>query len=154
MDAAQLNHLVEFLAPALPLLTKAGETAVQETTKKITAETLEVAKALWEKLRSGVAARPAAQEAVSDLAGNPEDEDVRAAFRVQLRKLLEENRALAAEVAGMLERDAVQRVVAEGGSAVADVSQQAVKTARSLQEVTARDRSRIGGVKQQVDAEE
>ena len=154
MDLPQIKELVDFLAPALPILTMAGEAAVQESAKNLAAETHEAAKGLWDRIRSAVAARPAAQEAVTDLAADPENEDAKAVFRVQLRKLLEENPALAAEVAGLMKRDTVQRVLAERNSAVSDVTQLAASLSRSHQEVAARDGSRIQGVKQRVDVQE
>lgn len=50
---------------------------------------------MWEKLHSKVEAK----EAATDLAATPEDEDLQTALRVQLKKLLESDAALAEAIA-------------------------------------------------------
>lgn len=47
--------------------------------------------------------KPAAAEAAQDVAKAPEDADAQAVLRVQLRKILEADSSLAAEIAQMLE---------------------------------------------------
>lgn len=104
MDIQTLaQQIVPFLAPFLPYLLKAGEKAAEEAGKKLGAAAWEKAKALWAQLRPKVEAKPAAREAVQDVAAYPKDEDARAALRLQLRKLLAEDPALAAEVARLWE---------------------------------------------------
>jgi hypothetical protein len=49
-------------------------------------------------LRLKVEAKPAAQEAVKDVAAAPKDDDAQAAMRLQLRKILVEDESLADEV--------------------------------------------------------
>jgi hypothetical protein len=63
------------------------------------------AKVLWSRLRNKVEGKPSASEAAQDVAKNPEDPDARAVLRVQLRKLLEGEGVLAAEVASLLDSD-------------------------------------------------
>jgi hypothetical protein len=66
-------------------------------------------------------ARPAALEAAQDAAAHPDDEDVLAALRLQLKKLLAEDQALAQELARLLPRSgpAGQTVIASGDRSVA-----------------------------------
>ncbi|GEM_PF-406785 len=100
MDIPTLTtQLVPFLAPFLPYLLKMGERAAEEAGERLGAVAWEKAKALWGKLRPKVEAKPAAQEATRDLAAAPQDDDAQAALRLQLKKLLQEDEALAAEIA-------------------------------------------------------
>ncbi len=103
MDPQALAQLVvSVLAPVLPYLLKAGEKAAEEAGKRMAADTWEQAKALWARLRPKVEAKPPAQEAVQEVAANPQDEDALAVLRWQLRKILAEDPALAAELAALL----------------------------------------------------
>lgn len=94
--------LTHFLSPALPHLLDVGKKVAEDAGKKLTAAAVEKAKALWSRLGSAVRGRPAAAEAAADVAAAPHDEDARAAFRLQLRKILAEDEDLAKELAGML----------------------------------------------------
>lgn len=105
MDVQSLaQQIVPFLAPFLPYLMKMGEKAAEEAGKKMGEGAWETARALWAKLRPKVEARPAAQEAAADVARNPQDADAQAALRLQLRKLLDQDPALATEVAALLQQ--------------------------------------------------
>ena len=132
MDIQTLSQkLFISLAPFLPYLLKMGEQAAEEAAKKFGAEAWEGAKALWARLKPKVAARPATQEAVQEVAAHPEDEDARAALRLQLRKLLAEDETLAREVQRMLDTPAVRQVIASGDRSVAiggDVSKSVIIT--------------------------
>ena len=115
MDIRTLSQqLLNFLDPFLPYLLQMGEKAAEEAGKKLGTETWERAKALWERLKPKVAAKPAAQEAVQEVAAHPEDEDAHAALRWQLRKLLAEDETLAREVQRMLDTPAIRQVIAGG----------------------------------------
>jgi hypothetical protein len=94
MEAA----LAAFLAPFLPHLIRLGEKAAEEAGARLGADGWKYAKALWMKLRPKVEEKPAAKEAVADVAERPEDEDALAALRQQLKKLLAADEALAREV--------------------------------------------------------
>jgi hypothetical protein len=59
--------------------------------------------ALWQRLRPRIEERPAAREAADDVASQPDDEDARAALRLQLKKLLSDDPALTQEIARVLE---------------------------------------------------
>lgn len=97
MDVATLTKdVVGFLTPFLPYLLKAGEKAAEGIWGQAAWES---AKTLWGKLRPKVEAKPAALEAVHDVAANPQDPDAAAALRLQMRKLLQDDQALAAEIA-------------------------------------------------------
>ena len=80
-----------------------------------------IRRTLWDKLRPKVETRPAALEAIQDAADHPDDEDALAALRLQLKKLLAEDEALAKELAHLLAqaRPAGQTVTASGNRSVA-----------------------------------
>ena len=65
-----------------------------------------------------MAAKPAAQEAVQEVAAHPDEEDARAALRLQLRKLLAEDETLAREVQQIMEAPAVRQVIAQAARSV------------------------------------
>jgi len=70
MDYPQLStQLVQFLAPFLPYLLKGlkltGQEAVKKLGEKAGEQGFEQAKALWDKLRPKIEARPAALEAAA-----------------------------------------------------------------------------------------
>jgi hypothetical protein len=131
MDLASLsNDLVVALAPFLPALLKLGESTASEMGKELGAGAGRWASELWQRLAHPIDARPAAREAAEDVARDPEDEDARAALRLQLRKLLSEDEALAGDVGRLLHEWASdprasvtvtaqgERSVAIGGDAV------------------------------------
>ncbi len=107
-----VTTVVAFLAPFLPYVTKAGEKAAEEAGKKFGAAAWNQAKALWGKLWPKVEDRPAAQDAVENVANNPEDEHAREALRLQVKKVLAEDAGLAQEIAGMVQAGAQAGVIA------------------------------------------
>jgi hypothetical protein len=125
MESQLPAQLVQFLAPFLPYLVKGVKLAGQEAAKKLGEKAgeqgFEQAKALWDRLRPKMEARPAALEAAQDAAAHPDDEDALAALRLQLKKLLAEDEALAQELVRLLEqsRPAGQTVIASGDRSVA-----------------------------------
>jgi len=137
MDSHLPAQLVQFLAPYLSYLVKGLKLAGQEAAKKLgekaSEQGFDQAKALWEKLRPKVEAKPAALEAVQDAAEHPDDEDALAALRLQLKKLLAEDQALAQELARLLPQSGLagQTVIASGERSVAvggDVSGSVILT--------------------------
>jgi hypothetical protein len=123
---ALASSLTTPLVPLLPYLLKAGEKAAEETGKAVAGQSWEWAKSLWTKLKPKVEAKPAALEAAQDVAHAPEDEDLQAVLRVQLKKLLTEDQSLAEEVSRWLEQGKAagitvtasgERSVAIGGDA-------------------------------------
>lgn len=103
MDVAILaNQLVTVLAPFLPFLVPLGQGAADAAGRQLGADAWEHAKALWDRLGDQLEERPDALEAVRGAAEAPDDGDARAAFRLQLRKLLGADEALADELRRLL----------------------------------------------------
>jgi len=125
MDPQLSTQLVQLLAPFLPYLLKGAKLAGQEAAKKLGEKTgeqgFEQVKALWDRLRPKMEARPAALEAAQDAAAHPDDEDALAALRLQLKKLLAEDDSLVQELARLLPQSgpAGQTVIASGNRSVA-----------------------------------
>ena len=127
MDIGALaSSVTTALVPLLPYLLKAGEKAAEETGKAVAGQSWEWVKSLWTKLKPEVEAKPAALEAAQDVVHAPEDEDLQAALRVQLKKLLTEDKSLAEEVSRWLQQGKAagitvtasgERSVAIGGDA-------------------------------------
>jgi hypothetical protein len=99
MDIVTLTAL---LAPHLPTLMKLGGKAAESAASKIGADTWETVKKIWAKLSPRIEAKESAKEAAIDVANNPDDEDLQAALRVQLKKLLEQNKELEDAIAKIL----------------------------------------------------
>jgi hypothetical protein len=95
----EIAALTAFLAPFVKYLIKAGEPIAEDAAREINDKGWKYAKALWSKLWPRLADEPAARGAVADLAEEPDDEDRRAAMRVQLTKLLSNDPALGEELA-------------------------------------------------------
>ena len=105
MDVVALaGSVTTVLAPLLPYLLKAGETAAEETGKAVAGRSWEWAKSLWTRLKPKVEAKPGALEVAQDAAQDPKDQDAQAAFRRLLKKLLTEDQSLAEEVSQWLEQ--------------------------------------------------
>ena len=105
MDIGTLaSSVTTALVPLLPYLLKAGEKAAEETGKTVANQSLEWAKSLWTKLKPKVETNPAALVAAQDVAQTPEDKDLQAVLRVQLKKLLTEDPLLAEEVRRWLDQ--------------------------------------------------
>ncbi len=100
--AVLAQAVTTFLLPALPYLVKAGEAAAQETGKKLLGGAWDATKSLWDKLKPKVEAKAEALSAVKDVAQDPKDADLQAAFRVQIKKLLSEDEAFATEIEQLL----------------------------------------------------
>jgi hypothetical protein len=120
MDIGALaSSLTTALAPLLPYLLKAGEKAAEETGKRVAGQSWEWTKTIWTKLKPKVETKPAALQAAKDVAQAPEDEDLQATLRVQLKKLLTEDQSLAEEVSRWLEQGKAVNVSAIGEGSVA-----------------------------------
>ena len=149
MDPITLGTtLVTFLSPFLPHLLKLGEKVAEEAGKQLGADAWEEAKTIWSKLRPKVETRPTVQEAVQDVARNPADEDAQTVLRIQLKKLLTEDAALAKELSATMAGRVVQRALAERGSTIRGLAQSATGEVDVEQDVTARDNSIIERVEQ------
>lgn len=128
VDVAALAAL---LGPALPFLTRAGERVTTQAGELLGNQAWEHAQRLWERVAGAVAARPAAQEAVDDVATDPRDAEAAVALVRQLRKVLQSDPALAREVEQLLGEARQAGVVASGARSVAiggDISDSAIVT--------------------------
>jgi predicted XRE-type DNA-binding protein len=104
MDIAVLaQNATAALTPFLPYLLKLGDKAVEEAGKKLGGNAWDQAKLVWSKLSPSVEASPNAKEAASDVVAAPDDMDVQAVLRVQIKKLLTQNQELAREIAQSLD---------------------------------------------------
>lgn len=97
-----VRDVVAFLVPYLPYLQTAGQQVAEGAANKIGEGSFGLAKRIWGLLVPSAETRPGLQEAVADAAKAADDEDVQAALRVQLRKLLSEDRSLADELTRVL----------------------------------------------------
>ncbi len=97
-----ITLLVKVLAPCLPFLMTMSDKAVEEASRKVGEDVWNKAKAIWAKLYPKVKAKKTAKKAAADVAKNPEDEDLQTALQVQLKKILEGDSALAAEITEIL----------------------------------------------------
>jgi hypothetical protein len=103
MDAGTVAaQAVSTLTPFLPLLVKVGEGAADEAGHGLARGAGAAARSVWRLLRPHLSSRAAARDAVADAAARPQDPDARAALRLQVRKLLEEDPALAARLSRVL----------------------------------------------------
>jgi hypothetical protein len=82
-----------------PYVAKAGEKAVEEVGKKLPAFVGNV----WQAIMTRFKDSPVAAETARDLAAKPEEADNQAAFRKELRKLLETDATFAAELERLLD---------------------------------------------------
>ena len=133
----EIAALASFLAPLLPYVVQAGQKVAGRAADVIGEEAANYAEKLWQRLRPGVESKPAAQEAVEEVAKNPEDEDALGALRIQLRKLLEEDEELAADLTKIWQQaQAANVVTASGERSVAvggDVSGSTIITGDQVQ---------------------
>jgi hypothetical protein len=90
-----------------PYLVKVGEKAAEKVGEKLP----DIVRKVWNAITAKVQGKPAAEEAVKDLVANPDDEDNRAAFRKELRKVLEAEPTFAAELERLL--DSAQQQVGD-----------------------------------------
>ena len=123
--------LTAFLTPFLPFLLKLGDKAAETAAGKFGEDAWVKAKAVWEKLHPKVQAKEAAKEAITDLVDAPDDKDLQAALRVQLKKLLDSDAALAEAIDQILQADAsdgtpgtqiVQRVTGNQNQVIGQVT--------------------------------
>ncbi len=88
------------LAVLQPYLATAGGKAAEELGKQIPA----AAGRLWETIRKKLDVKAAAREAVTDILKHPDDPDMQAAFRVQIKKVLEEDPIFADQFQELVEK--------------------------------------------------
>jgi hypothetical protein len=121
--------LTAFLAPFLPVLLKAGETAAEEVGARFGQDAWSHAQRLWDRLWPSVKSKPAALEAANDVAAQPDDDRL-IALKVQLEKLLDADHGLSRDV---------ERLFAEADDAnvvVAVIGERAVGAGRDIRDST------------------
>jgi hypothetical protein len=104
--------LVSLLAPFLRELLEGPLRAAEDLAGKAGSAAWKHAESIWGKLWPKLKERPAAQEAVHDVAANPDDKDAQGALRLQLKKLLEQDSGLAGELNDLLKEAQRDGVVA------------------------------------------
>jgi hypothetical protein len=97
-----IGLLVTFLTPFLPSLLNLGSKVFDGALEELGVDALCKAKSIWATLALKLTAKPAAQEAVTDLAASPDNADLQAALRVQLQKLLDQDPTLAETLTAIL----------------------------------------------------
>jgi len=137
------REVAPFLAPFLPYLLKAGEKAAEEAGRKLGAAAWEQAQALWARLRR----KKNVEQVAQTVAALPDNQALREALREEIARALAEDPALQEEVRRLMQSEVVQRVLAEGGSQIRDVVQEA-EGGPTTQEVQARQSSTVENVRQ------
>ena len=134
MDIPQLsNELTMALAPFLPTLLAVGGKVVEGIESKVGEDVWDKVKTLWFKLRPKVEVNPIAKRAMEEVAASPDDKDLQAAMRAQLKKLLAEDSAFAREVTKIWveNKTTITNAIASGhhsAAFAADVSESMVIT--------------------------
>ena len=98
-----------------PYLAKAGEKAAEKIGEKLP----EAIGKVWNAIAAKFKGRPAAVGAANELTAKPDDADNQEAFNVQLRKLLKDDPAFAAELERLLRAAGGDTIVNTGSGAVA-----------------------------------
>ncbi len=98
-----------------PYVAKAGEKLAEKVGEKLP----EQMGKLWTAIAARFKGKPAAEEAVKDLAAKPDDEDNQAAFRKELKKVLEADTDFVAELEKLLKSTSGDIIVNTGSGAAA-----------------------------------
>ena len=98
-----------------PYLAKAGEKAAEKIGEKLP----EAIGKVWNAIAAKFKGRPAAEGAANELTAKPDDTDNKEAFNVQLRKLLKDDPAFAAELERLLRTAGGDTIFNTGSGAVA-----------------------------------
>ena len=120
MDTQELTKsTTALLAPALTylLMNETAAVIMPEEIEQSTANaTIAQVRALWELLRALAASQPDFERVARDLADAPDDMDAQAAFRLQLKKLLQHEPESAARLESLIKQ--TPTINTEGGAAV------------------------------------
>jgi hypothetical protein len=116
MDASSLAKLVvENLAPAIPFLVKAGESATADIIKDIGVSAWEKSVNLWLKIKPKFNDNPKLKEAIQEVVDNNLDNDAQAALRLQLKKILMQDPILLKELSELVQNNSFQLNVSASG---------------------------------------
>jgi len=119
MDPATLSATAmaawTLLQPYLPIM-------ATKTAEKLGSELPDALGKVWDALKGKLVAKPHAKESLADLLKNPKDPDLQAAFRVQIKKVLDEDPAFAEEFKRLVEGAGAQInvQVRNGAAAIGD----------------------------------
>jgi hypothetical protein len=122
------RQIVQFLAPFLPYLLKAGEKAAEEAGRKLGAAAWEQAQALWARLRR----KKNVEQVAQTVAALPDNQALREALREEIARALAEDPALAQEMT---------RLVAQISASERGVAAQTIENST----VTTGDRNAVFG---------
>ena len=98
-----ITLLTTFLFPFLPFLSNLGAKVAEEAAKKFGEESWEKAKAIWSKLEPKIEAKEEVKVAVGQVVAKPESQPRQLVLQEELETLLQENPALAAAIAQIME---------------------------------------------------
>jgi hypothetical protein len=116
MDPATTSAVVStVLSVLIPYLQKAGDKFAEEIGKSIP----ENVGKLYDAIKQRFSKKPIALETMDDLEKKPNDPDLQAALRVQLRKLLDEDAAFAEELRALLSQGSGISISQTGSGSVA-----------------------------------
>lgn len=111
MDPQSIAQLADSVVKALqPMLPYFLQAAAAEAGRRTAGAAWDTLASLWEKLRS----RGRVQENAEDLVQHPDDPDALPSLRRAVRKVLEEDPALAQEIAGLMARPEIVSIVETG----------------------------------------
>ncbi|MFE0424937.1 hypothetical protein [Streptomyces sp. NPDC058953] len=115
MDALTVaNDLAPYVTAAV---TAYGTAVVTRTTDLAADSTVSLGQRVVQRLWSREDSRAGLEQAIEEVAENPQDEDAQAALRIQVRRILREDAELAAELAQVV--PATRNLTASGDGAVA-----------------------------------
>jgi len=114
MDLVVLaGALTAALRPFIRGFRSKGEDLMEDAGGRAAESAYNFAKRIWSKLDPEVQKTPTAMEAADELAVAPADDDAAAVFRVQIRKLLEQDPELTRELAHLVEEGKQAGVVGD-----------------------------------------
>lgn len=121
MDPATLALTVQHL---MPYIQQYGPLFLTQAVEALGEKVPDAVGKLWQGLKAKFDTKTAAKEALTDLLKAPDDADLQAAFRVQLKKLVEEDAAFGEKLRALLQdaqaaAPVTYQAYATGGSAVA-----------------------------------
>jgi hypothetical protein len=97
------QQAVALLSPFLPKLLNFGDKVKEGVAREIGGDLWKKAKSIWERIGPRLKQKEAGKEALADLAKAPDNEEARTVLKVQIQKILEQDRNLATELAKLFE---------------------------------------------------
>lgn len=126
LDVAALTAV---LIPFVPYLTKVGEKAAEEAGQQFGQKTWAWAQQLWDLLRPKAEEKPSLKEAIEDVSQQPENDDAQASLRNQLKKLIQSDPDLAAQLEQLMQERPTEETgtigsISAGGDAITNTGAQ------------------------------